>query len=123
MRIITHQQAQNNNLYTEESYIVTDSKINLDNGYSYLDILDGFFIKDNQVIAMTRLERKLIKCLVDNKGVVSYDTIYKEVWNKQKISIYTLRNMVNNIRGKSYYDVIVNVSNQGYILGGKSDNK
>ena len=121
MKIITHQQNQQANLYQKESYIVTDNKIELGHGYSYLDMLDGFFIKDNQVIAMTRLERKLIKCLVDNKGVVPYDTIYKEVWNKQKVSIYTLRNMVNNIRGKSYYDVIVNVSNQGYILGVRHD--
>ena len=119
MKIITHQENQNANLYSKEDYIITDKLINLGQGFAYLDILTGFFLKDNEVIHTKPLEHKVMQCLIHNEGVVTYETIFKQVWNGRDVGKFTLRNMIKSIRNKSYDEIIVNVLNHGYILEAK----
>ena len=36
------------------------------------------------------------------------------VWKDKKMTLFTLRNIIRNIREKTYHDLIKNVSNHGY---------
>lgn len=119
MRIISHIENQNSNLYNNEDYIVTDKKFDLGEGFFYLDILSGFLLKDNQVIETTRLENEVIKSIVSKEGIITYEEIYRDVWKRTDVSIFTLRNIINKIRTKTYYNCIRNMSNHGYALGVK----
>lgn len=38
------------------------------------------------------------------------------VWRGKDMSIYTMRNIVNKIRQKTYYEIIKNHSNKGYTI-------
>lgn len=117
MRIISHIENQNSNLYNNEDYVVTDKKFDLGEGFFYLDVLNGFLLKDNQVIETTRLENEVIKSIVSKEGIITYEEIYKTVWKRKDVSIFTLRNIINKIRAKTYYNCIRNISNHGYDIG------
>ena len=59
----------------------------------------------------------ILKCLIENKDKdVSADTISKYVWGKENISIFTIRNMIKQIRDKSNPDIILSVKGVGYKL-------
>ena len=48
--------------------------------------------------------------------ITDYDTIKDIVWKGKDMSIYTMRNIVNKIRQKTYYEIIRNHSNKGYTV-------
>jgi len=81
----------------------------------YYDAYRERFYNAEGPISFTRLEFDLLKLLLDNKNkIVSYDDIQKYVWKDKKMSIFTMRNVVNKIRKKTYYKIIKNNSNKGY---------
>jgi len=89
-------------------------KLCLDNGLYYDDYRERFY-NDNGAINFTRLEFDLLKLLLDNHNrIIDYDEIKEKVWKEKKMSIFTMRNVVNKIRNKTYYDVIKNNSSSGY---------
>jgi DNA-binding response OmpR family regulator len=70
-----------------------------------------------QEIKLTRLESKLLKLLILNKNnILSYKEIESEVWGLKKCSIYSMRNIVNKIREKSFDSIIKNISGKGYLF-------
>ncbi|MDC0932794.1 winged helix-turn-helix domain-containing protein [Arcobacteraceae bacterium] len=89
-------------------------KICLSHGLYYDDYRERFY-DENGAISFTRLEFDLLKLLLDNSNqIIDYDEIKEKVWKEKKMSIFTMRNVVNKIRNKTYYDVIKNNSSSGY---------
>ena len=73
--------------------------------------------KNDEVVALTKLENKLLQLVVSKKGeAVSIEEIKIEVWESKDMSIFTLRNMIEKIRDKSYYGILKNKSNHGYSI-------
>jgi len=84
-------------------------------GFYYNIYREQFFNKDSQLIPFTKLEYGLLRLLLDRKGeMIDYKTIEEVVWKGKKMSIFTMRNVVNKIRQKTYYEIIHNYSNKGY---------
>jgi len=89
-------------------------KICLNHGLYYDDYRERFY-DDNGAISFTRFEFDLLKLLLDNHTkIISYDEIKEKVWKEKKMSIFTMRNVVNKIRNKTYYEIIRNNSSSGY---------
>ena len=92
-------------------------KIEFQDGIYFDEYRDNFFKSNGDVIDFTRLEKGLLKLLIDKKDeIIDYDTIKDIVWKGKEMSIYTMRNIVNKIRQKTYYDIIKNHSNKGYTI-------
>ncbi len=94
-----------------------NDKVKLGKGF-YFDIYrDRAYNKNSKVIELTKLELGLLKLIIENEGnVVDYKQIEQQVWKGKKMSIFTMRNVVNKIRTKLYYDVFKNASSKGYII-------
>ena len=88
------------------------------NSNNYFDeYRDQFFKKGGTVIDFTRLEKSFLKLLIARRNeVTDYDMIKDIVWKGKEMSIYTMRNIVNKIRQKTYYEIIKNHSSKGYTI-------
>lgn len=94
-------------------------KIEFRNGFYFDKYREQMFDKHNKVVEFTKLEYGLLTLLINKaEEIVDYDTIHKEVWKDKKMSIFTMRNVINKIRQKTYYEIIINRSNKGYIIDG-----
>jgi len=94
-------------------------RIEFQNGIFYDKYKDNFYYKNLSLVEFTRLEKSLLKFLIERKGeVTEYEEIKEAVWKGKNMSIYTMRNMVNKIRQKTYYEIIKTYSNKGYIIDG-----
>ncbi len=92
-------------------------KIEFQNGVYFDEYRDQFFKAGGELIDFTRLEKSFLKLLLQKRGeIIDYDTIKEVVWKGKNMSIYTMRNIVNKIRQKTYYGIIRNHSNKGYII-------
>lgn len=92
-------------------------KIEFQNGIYFDEYRDQFFKPGGVLIDFTRLEKSFLKLLIEKRGeITDYDTIKDVVWKGKNMSIYTMRNIVNKIRQKTYYEIIRNHSNKGYVL-------
>jgi DNA-binding response OmpR family regulator len=92
-------------------------KIDFQHGIYFDEYRDQFFKSGGVLIDFTRLEKAFLKLLITKKGdIVDYDMIKEVVWKGKNMSIYTMRNIVNKIRQKTYYEIIKNHSNRGYII-------
>ena len=61
--------------------------------------------------------KSFLKLLISKRTeIVDYDMIKDVVWRGKDMSIYTMRNIVNKIRQKTYYEIIKNHSNKGYTI-------
>ena len=93
-----------------------NSTINLYNGF-YFDVNKDILYENAKQVKLTLLELDLLKFLLKNRNkIVSYDEIKEIVWKDRKYTVYGMRNIVNKIREKTYYDIIVNKSKNGYII-------
>ena len=85
-------------------------------GY-YFDIDNNEFFHNNRLLKLTTLETDLLKFLIKNRSeIVTYEEIEKSVWKDSKFTIYGMRNLINKIREKSYYDIISNITKTGYTI-------
>ena len=92
-------------------------KIEFENGIYFDEYRDQFFKSGGILIDFTRLEKSFLKLLITKRNdVTDYDTIKEVVWKGKDMSIYTMRNIVNKIRQKTYYEIIKNHSNKGYTI-------
>ena len=92
-------------------------KIKFQEGIYFDEYRDQFFKSGGALIDFTRLEKGFLKLLITKKGeIVDYDIIKNVVWKGKNMSIYTMRNIVNKIRQKTYYEIIRNHSNRGYVI-------
>jgi DNA-binding winged helix-turn-helix (wHTH) protein len=104
-----------------ESYvkrlIETDinNTIKLDNDFYFDKQLDKLFNPLDEEVKLTKIEKNLLKLFLENQNeVLSSQTIHTSVWKGKNMSVYTLRNMIKNLRHKTYYELIKNHSNLGY---------
>ena len=92
-------------------------KIEFENGIYFDEYRDQFFKSGGILIDFTRLEKSFLKLLITKRNDVSdYDRIKEVVWKGKDMAIYTMRNIVNKIRQKTYYEIIKNHSNKGYTI-------
>ena len=92
-------------------------KIEFENGIYFDEYRDQFFKPGEILIDFTRLEKSFLKLLITRRNdITDYDTIKDIVWKGKDMSIYTMRNIVNKIRQKTYYEIIKNHSNKGYTI-------
>lgn len=92
-------------------------KIEFDNGIYFDEYRDQFFKSGGVLIDFTRLEKSFLKLLISKRNdITDYDTIKEVVWKGKDMSIYTMRNIVNKIRQKTYYEIVKNHSNKGYTI-------
>lgn len=92
----------------------------LDHDFSYCLGTQTLY-KNDEVIALTKLENKLLHLLVVNQGqTVDIPTIKSEVWKNKDMSVFTLRNIIKKIRDKAYYGILKNKSNHGYSIWTKA---
>ena len=92
-------------------------KIEFENGIYFDEYRDQFFKPGVVLIDFTRLEKSFLKLLIVKRNeITDYDTIKEVVWKGKDMSIYTMRNIVNKIRQKTYYEIIKNHSNKGYTI-------
>ncbi|QOG13175.1 winged helix-turn-helix domain-containing protein [Arcobacter sp. FWKO B] len=92
-------------------------KVEFAKGIYFDEYRQLFFRKNGEPIDLTKLEFGLLKLLLDRRGdITDYDTIKDQVWRGKKMSIFTMRNVINKIRQKTYYDIIKNFSNKGYAI-------
>jgi DNA-binding response OmpR family regulator len=92
-------------------------KIEFENGIYFDEYRDQFFKAGGVLIDFTRLEKSFLKLLITKRNeITDYDTIKDIVWKGKDMSIYTMRNIVNKIRQKTYYEIIKNHSNKGYTI-------
>jgi DNA-binding response OmpR family regulator len=92
-------------------------KFELQNGIYFDEYRDQFYKTGGVLIEFTKLEKAFLKLLISKKGeIVDYTIIKDVVWKGKNMSIFTMRNIVNKIRQKTYYEIIRNHSNKGYII-------
>lgn len=92
-------------------------KIEFNNGVYFDEYRDQFFNKNGVSIDFTKLEKNLLKLLISRKyEITEYGMIKDIVWKDKAMSIYTMRNIVNKIRQKTYYEIIKNHSSRGYTI-------
>lgn len=93
-----------------------NSRVYFNHDYSFCLSKKSFFFKDNE-IALTNLELRLLYFLTKHKNrLVEYDKIIEYVWEGKACSVFSMRNIVSKIREKSYYQIIKNNSNKGYLV-------
>lgn len=93
-----------------------NSKVYFNHDYSFCLDKNKFFFKEKE-ISLTNLEFRFLKYLVEHKNrLIDYETIIDYVWEGKDCSIFSMRNIVNKIREKSFYEIIKNISNKGYII-------
>ncbi len=92
-------------------------KIEFQGGIYFDEYRDQFFKTGGFLVDFTRLEKSFLKLLISKRSdIVDYDLIKEVVWKGKDMSIYTMRNIVNKIRQKTYYEIIRNHSNKGYTI-------
>ncbi|WP_228126470.1 response regulator transcription factor [Candidatus Marinarcus aquaticus] len=92
-------------------------KLEFQNGIYFDEYRDQFYKEGGTLIEFTKLEKSFLKLLISKKSeIVDYELIKEVVWKGKDMSIFTMRNIVNKIRQKTYYEIIKNKSNRGYII-------
>lgn len=98
------------------NFLDTNKKIETREGY-FFDISREILSFEKKIIRLTKTETKLIKLFCENKdNLTSYEEIKDKIWLNRKFSMYTLRNVIMNIREKTSESFIKNHTNKGYTL-------
>lgn len=102
-----------------------NSIYNLGNGYYFNFYLNKLFNKYEEEVELTNIQKEVLKYLIKNNEVInSTEEIYRNCWSKRKkFSIFTVRNIVKKIRDKTYYYIIKNSHNNGYLVYNEKDSK
>lgn len=108
------------NLIESRVPFIVAEKIEFKEDIYYCSCREKLFRKTNsqeKEIKLTKTEQGIIKLLVENKGkTIEYTKLEKEIWGEKEPTKFTVRNMINKIREKTYQDFIINKSNIGYMI-------
>lgn len=85
----------------------------LKNGLKYNSILQEFQ-SETESFKLSKIQAELFEFLVKKKRIVGFKEIQESVWADKKMTRFTLRNMINKIRSKSYKEIITSHSGIGY---------
>lgn len=103
-------------LENEIAFAVTPI-LKLCNLYTWCASSSTLFTDEGKKVDLTKTETRFIKLLAEKKNeIVGYEEISRVVWEGKDMSVFTMRNIVNKIRQKSFYSIVKNISNQGYVL-------
>lgn len=95
-----------------------DSRIDLGKGFYYDKVLKKVFDRKNIDTGLTKTQMNIFNTILKNRDtIVDVDTIKKNAWKDKDTSIFTLRNMIKQIRDKTYYGLIKSHSSRGYSAG------
>lgn len=95
-----------------------DSRIDLGKGFYYDKVLKKVFDKKNVDVGLTKTQMNIFSTILKNRGtIVEVDVIKSNAWKNKNTSIFTLRNMIKQIRDKTYYGLIKSHSSRGYSAG------
>lgn len=95
-----------------------DSRIDLGKGFYYDKIVKKVFDRKNLDVGLTKTQMAIFNILLKNRtGIIDVETIKKAAWKNKETSIFTLRNMIKQIRDKTYYGLIKSHSSRGYSSG------
>lgn len=94
-----------------------EGKYNLGEGFYYDLYVNKLYSKKDEDIELTNTQRNVITYLINNYNMrISAKELYENCWNKGNFSIFTVRNVIKQIRDKSHYNIITNKSNVGYSI-------
>ena len=96
-------------------YQTQESSIDLGQGYRYK--LEGSeLLKDDTTVKLSKTERAILEIFMTQRGkVVSFETLYEQVWNND-VDSSNARVHVNNLRRKLPENLVENVYGVGYRL-------
>ncbi|AXX87852.1 putative transcriptional regulator [Malaciobacter marinus] len=94
-----------------------EGKYDLGKGFYYELYSDKLFNKKDEEIKLTKTQKNIITYLINNNTEkISAEELYEKCWEKNKFSIFTVRNVIKQIRDKTYYNMLNNKSNVGYTI-------
>lgn len=94
-----------------------NSNINLGNGFYYHKLSDKFYDSEKEEVILSIIEKRVLLTLLEStEVVVPVDILIKRAWRKNRVSIFSFRNIIKNIRVKLYYSLIKNHSGLGYSI-------
>ena len=95
-----------------------DSRIDLGKGFYYDKVVKKVFDRKNLDVGLTKTQMNIFHTILKNQGtIVEVELIKKNAWKDKSTSIFTLRNMIKQIRDKTYYGLIKSHSSRGYSAG------
>ncbi|MCP4969524.1 MAG: hypothetical protein GY932_02880 [Arcobacter sp.] len=95
-----------------------NSRIDLGKGFYYDKVLKKVFDRKNNDTGLTKTQMNIFYTILETRGnIVEVETIKKNAWKDKNTSIFTLRNMIKQIRDKTYYGLIKSHSSRGYSAG------
>jgi len=95
-----------------------DSRIDLGKGFYYDKVLKKVFDRKNVDVELTKTQMNIFGIILRSQGtIVDVETIKRSAWKDKSTSIFTLRNMIKQIRDKTYYGLIKSHSSRGYSAG------
>lgn len=95
-----------------------DSRIDLGKGFYYDKVVKKIFDRKNVDTGLTKTQMSIFHILLKNRNnIVEVEAIKKTAWKDKNTSIFTLRNMIKQIRDKTYYGLIKSHSSRGYSAG------
>lgn len=95
-----------------------DSRIDLGKGFYYDKVVKKIFDRKNVDVGLTKTQMSIFHILLKNpNNIVDVEAIKKAAWKDKNTSIFTLRNMIKQIRDKTYYGLIKSHSSRGYSAG------
>lgn len=95
-----------------------DSRIDLGKGFYYDKVLKKVFDRKNVDVGLTKTQMNIFHTILKSQGtIVDVEVIKKNAWKDKNTSIFTLRNMIKQIRDKTYYGLIKSHSSRGYSAG------
>eukprot|EP01155_Anaeramoeba_flamelloides_P008174 Anaeramoba_flamelloidesa119242_29.p1 GENE.a119242_29~~a119242_29.p1 ORF type:complete len:137 (+),score=13.80 a119242_29:47-457(+) len=95
-----------------------DSRLDLGKGFYYDKVVKKVFDKKNNDVGLTKTQMSIFHTLLKNRdNIVDVEIIKKNAWKDKNTSIFTLRNMIKQIRDKTFYGLIKSHSSRGYSAG------
>ncbi|PLY06687.1 MAG: DNA-binding response regulator [Arcobacter sp.] len=88
----------------------------LNKHFSFDNNTNNLFEEEN-IVNITKREKKFISLLIDNKkNITTSDEIKSKLWEEEEISDERLRTFIKRLRAKTAKELIKNIPGQGYII-------
>lgn len=106
-----------NELMDKNIPFTVSNMFSFDYGFYYCPVAKRLYNKDNKPVHLTKLQNRFLETLIERPSeYLDYEVFKEKVWTGKDMSIFTLRNIVNQIREKTYSEIIINKSNFGYMV-------
>lgn len=85
-------------------------------GYVY-NILSEELYKDGNLIILGKKEKTLLKLFINNwDKTLTKDEIFEAIWGYEEITESALKNLLNRLRSKIGFDIIISIKGSGWKL-------